>query len=291
MIPGIHEMSMEQYTDDPCEPASLSASVAYAMHAYSALHARQMHPKLSPDFQRKDNSRAELGSSAHRVLLEGTFEGIKFLDFDDYKKKAAQEGRDEARLAGQIPVLLKWESPLREMVLAAREALAENQDIEIDLADGDAERTLIWKEDGFWMRARPDWMSRDRSILLNYKTAANARPETFINRMAPAGYDFSAAFYERGMKALGHRAEEFFLAQEIEKPYACSIVGLSPGMREIAERKVDFAIALWKNCMQTGKWRGYANRVHYAEPTAWQVADHEIRGLTADEMIELGTQA
>lgn len=288
---GIHPgVPMAEYLADPCEPFSLSSGVAYTLLTRSPLHARQDHPKLSPAYQPDDSSRAELGSASHRVLLEGTTDGIVWIPFDNYKKGAAQDMRDQARVGGQIPVLAALEKDLRQMVGVALDTLAENEDIEIDLKDGDAEQTVVWIEDGCYCRIRPDWMSKKKRALLNYKTARSAEPQAFIRAMVSQGYDFSAAFYERGMKANGFEAEEFFLAQEIAPPYACSIVGLDPAMREIAENKVDLAIKLWRQTIESNRWIGYPNRVHYASPTNWQMAEHEER-LTADERIELATQA
>lgn len=289
---GIHNaVPMAEYLADPCDPFSLSSGIAHVMLTRSGLHARQAHPKLSPAYEADDSSRAELGSAAHRALLERTFEGIVWIPFDNYKKGAAQDMRDQAREAKKIPVLAALETTLRQMVQVANDTLAENEDLEIDLKNGDAEQTVIWLESGCYCRARPDWMSRDRRVLLNYKTANSAEPSQFIRAMASQGYDFSAAFYERGMKAVGSRSEEFFLAQEIEPPFACSLVGLDPSMRNIADHKVDQAITLWVQAVKSGAWRGYPNRVHYASPTPWQLAEDEERELNLEERIELATQA
>lgn len=291
--PGIHAgVSMEEYLADPVEPFSLSASVAYLLHTRSALHARQAHPKLSPAYVADDSSRAELGSAAHRVLLERTYEGIVWIPFDNYKKAAAQELRDQARADKKIPVLAELEKDIRQMVGIAMEALSENEDLGIDLKDGDAEQTVVWLDRRCYCRIRPDWMSRNRKTLLNYKTARCAEPFAFERAMAQQGYDFSAAFYERGMKALGFSAQEFFLAQEIEPPYACSIVGLDPAMREIAERKVSDALLFWASAVETGRWPGYPKRqVHYAAPSAWQMADDDERRSVVDEKIAFAEQA
>lgn len=288
---GIHNaVPMEDYLADPCDPFSLSSSIANVMLTRSGLHARQAHPKLSPAYSPDDSARAELGSAAHRALLERTFDGIVWIPFDNYKKGAAQDMRDQARAEKKIPVLAALEKTLVQMVLVASDTLSENEDIKIDLKDGDVEQTVIWLESGCYCRARPDWMSRDRRVLLNYKTARSAEPSQFVRSMASQGYDFSAAFYERGMRSVGSRSEEFFLAQEIEPPYACSLVGLDPSMRNIADHKVNQAISLWIQAVKNGVWRGYPNRVHYASPTPWQLAEDEEREMGIEERIELATQ-
>ncbi len=41
------------------------------------------------------------------------------------------------------------------------------------------------------------------------------------------------------------------------------------------ERKVERAIRTWGYCLKTGDWHSYTNRILYAEPPSWAMAEHE----------------
>ena len=113
----------------------------------------------------------------------------------------------------------------------------------------------------------------------NPQPAASAvRPASAVREsfgIVPMGYDLAAAFYERGLAAVGNTALTVFLVQEVYEPFACSLVGLSPAMADIADSKVSRALAIWQECKKTGIWPAYLPRIHYAEPMPWQIADEE----------------
>lgn len=288
---GIHRhVSMADYLDDPCERPSLTAGIAHTLTTRSSLHAMLEHPRLNSEHAMRQADEFDLGTAAHALLLEGA-DIVSVCEFDDWRKKDAQAAKADARQQGKIPLLSRQYARVQKMVSVAQEFMKECE-LSTFLLNAQAENTCIWQdapESRFWFRSRPDLMSADRSVLVNYKTTESAEPNTFIRRMVSLGYDLSAAFYEWGMRSLGHEAQEFFLAQETQPPYACSLIGLDPAMREIAERKRDFAVTMWKSCLSNNRWLGYSSRIHYAAPTSWQIAESEE--LSMDDKIELGMQA
>lgn len=291
MTPGIYSLPMEAYLADPCPMPSASAGLLQTLLTKSALHAKYAHPKLSPDYQPKNSDAFDLGTTAHDLVLEGGTAKICVIDPQEYRSKptkanpegtipkgwtndAMREARDTARANGLTPIL-PWDyAEVKKMAVIAREFM---RDCEIGplIAMADAEQTMLWQEDGFWFRARPDLWSKDRLTLVNYKTSESAEPSAFIRRMPSLGYDLSAAFYERGARALGHQSEEFFIVQETTPPYSCSLVGLDPAYKEIAAKKLDYAMELWKNALSADRWNAYPLRTVYATPTPWQLADAE----------------
>ena len=186
--------------------------------------------------------------------------------------------RDTARDNGLTPILAAEYGAVRKMADVARQFLNTTELAGV-LDCGKPEQTLIWQEGPTWFRARPDWLTDDGSIMLHYKTTeASANPAPFIRGLLPSmGYDVSLAFYRRGWEALGGQCEtlHLILVQEQSAPYACSLVGLSPVMMAIADEKVQRAIDTWAACMKTGRWPAYSPQIHYAEPTAWQLAEAE----------------
>jgi len=287
--PGLYTIPMAEYLADPCETPSLTASIANTLLTRSPAHARMQHPRLFAGFEREDDSRFELGSAAHALLLEDDGGAIEFIAANDWRTNAAKDARNAARAAGKLPVLSRYEGVLTQMVKVAREAIERSEFIGI-WSQGKPEQTMVWQEDGVWLRARPDFMRADRTVIIDYKTSDSAEPEFFIRQIGRMGYDVSAAFYVRGVDALpptndgatqDHNGQAYpayvWLAQEIEPPFACSLVTLGKAYLEIADEKVDRAIALWRMCLASDKWPAYSLSLHYAEPSSWQMSEFEAR--------------
>jgi len=278
---GIYpDLSMSDYIKDPCPDPSLSKGVIIDLVERSPLHAHHNHPRLGGNVDAGSN-RADIGSAAHALLLGGE-ESIVTVDADNYRTKAAQQLRDGARASGRIPILAKDRMYLDEMVGIAREKLE-------GYGAGKTEQTLIWDEDGdpvIWGRGRTDWIADDRRLIIDYKTANNADPIRWIkSAMLPGGYDIQAAWYLRGLKNLeGPKSRDFlFLVQEIDPPYAVSVVGIGPELAELSNRKIEAGIRLWREAIKTKHWRGYADLTHWAEAPQYMLWDWENRAAAYGE--------
>lgn len=267
-------------------PPALSASIAHLLITKSALHAWHAHPRLNPNYQQTESAEFDYGRAAHAVLLEGDESRLHVIEADDWRKKDAKEARENARKAGKMPLLSRQIHKVRAMAKVAKEHVADSELAGIFEA-GEPEKSLHWEEVGIHCRARLDWLSTDRKLILDYKTSQNANPDAFIRGpLTNYGYDTQGAFYLRGNAATGGsaHAKYVWLVQEVEPPYVCSLVGMGPQMQEIAERKVDWARAIWQRCIQTGQWPAYPNRIAWAELPEWSVARFE-------ELLETGEQA
>lgn len=276
--PGIYRMDADAYHADPCPAPSLSSSIAKIIIERSPLHAWHAHPRLNPHHQSEERADFDLGSAAHALLLEGE-DRMSVIDADSYRAKAAQEQRDAARAAGRHPILKAKHVAVVAMAKIAERAIAGCPDLSgLTLADGDSERAVIWQECGIWLRCRPDWLARDLSAMLDYKTTGDAEPMHFGKHIARMLYHFQAAFYRRGVRAVtGVDVPFILLAQETEEPHACTFHGCAPSLAAIAEQMVDQAIRTWAGCMKAGTWPAYSPRIHYHDAAAWAAMEQEER--------------
>lgn len=293
--PGLYRMSMADYLADPCAVPSISSGCAYTLITQSPLHARHEHPRLNRFREREASEASDMGSIVHALLLEGRDDGLVAIDAPDWRTKAAKEARDAARAEGKHPILAHRVQDVRAMLGAARDYIASSELAGV-FDDGESELTMIWQEGDVWCRARPDWLTTDRSVLLHYKTTqGSAEPESFTRGMLIGmGYDMAAAFYDRGLYAVARprKSTTVFLVQECSPPYACSLIALSGELQDMADAKVSKAIALWDRCMKSGFWPAYPNRICYAEPPAWaQKAWEERQAAEETYDPELATQA
>lgn len=263
-------ITAEEYHQDPCEQPSLSASIAHILCSSSPAHARMAHPRLNPDYRSREAAHFDLGTAAHALLLEGR-EAVEVVDADDWRTKAAKEARDEARAAGRVPLLAAQWDEVQAMVDAAAAQLVEMIAEPLFVA-GKPEQPIAWQEDGVYCRSLIDWLHDDYRTIDDYKTTSrSANPEQWTRSLFSFGGDIQAAFYRRGIRAVTGVEPEFrFVVQETYPPYALSVIGVGPDVLLMADRKIDYALAVWKRCLEDDHWPGYPQRVCYAELPAWE---------------------
>lgn len=292
--PGIYSgIPIDPYiADQLLSVPSLSSGCARTIESVSALHAWTDHPRLNPNHERDDSKKADFGSVAHDVLLEGGTDRIVIIDPadypakngnipDGYKNPAIRAARDAARAEGKYPVLRPDYPAIEEMVTEAR-AFLERTRFRGILQRTEAEATMIWQEGPVWLRARPDLLAHDRSVLMHYKTCkGKVHPDAFARIVDSQGYDFALMFYARGLAELepehGAGAQHIILAQEQDPPYSCALYDLAPAKASLASGKVERAITTWARCMASGNWPAYDCRVHSLEPKPWELAREEER--------------
>lgn len=284
--PGVYEnIPMDAYIRDPAKEPSLNATSARVLLAQSPMHCWHASPRLNPKWQQDDSKAADFGTVVHHILLGEDDREVQVIQADNFKTKAAQEQQQLARLEGKIPILASKFEEATLVATRAREQL-EGTELRGILGAGNAELTLIAEEAGIWTRCRPDWWTKDREIMLDVKTTGmSAEPNGFVRQIINMGYDLQAVIAMNGAARLtGKRPKFVFSVIEQDPPYALSLIGLSPEMEDLAERKLDYARQLWAHCLQKNQWLGYPSRICWAEPPAYHRA-------SVEELIDLGTQA
>jgi len=280
--PGVYKISSEEYQKDPVIEPSLSRSIIKNLIYDTPAHAWLNHPRLNPDYQDKENEKFDLGTAAHSLLLEGD-DNLIIIEADDWRTKAAKELRDQARENGKTPLLTSQYEETLIMVNVAELQIIKCSELGITnlQTDGDIELSYIWQENETWLRVRPDWISKDRKLIIDYKTTgASANPQDIARHIVAMGYDIQAAFYCRGVKAIeGIEPKFVFFFQETYEPYFCSFIGLPPQFIEMGKQKVEYGIWLWGECISSGKWTGYPQKVCWIDSPAWALAAWDNRAM------------
>lgn len=282
MTPGFHlAVPSGAYHADPCVAASLSSSVMQILLRESPRKAWFAHPKLNPAFKEDQEGKFDMGTAAHAVLLENDASRIAIVEADDWRTKVAQQQREAARAAGKTPLLARHYAAVRKMVDAAL-AFIETSEIAEAWHDADSEVTGICQDKGAWLRCRFDKITKNRRIIIDYKTTDNVAPDVFSRQIVRMGYHLQDAFYRRVAELLCVPEPTFiFLAQSVEAPHECSLHGCDPALREIADAEVQGAIDVWRDCLRSNKWPSYGGRIHWTVPATWQMRAHEERLMEA----------
>lgn len=271
---GIHDVDAETYHGDELgDTPRLSRSIAKIIVAESPAHAWAAHPRLNPAWAPIFDEKFDIGTAAHALLLEGDA-GVTVVEADAWRSTGAKTQRDLARMAGRIPLLAKHWAAVRNMADAVRAQL-ERVDVDPPLFDaGASERTLIWDDprSGVACKARVDWLRHDGRAIDDLKTTGrSANPAEWSRQIFSMGYDVQAAFYLRGLEAtLGVRGEFRIVVVETTPPYAVSVLQLGPAAMAIANKKVDYAIALWERALRENRWPGYPTEVCWVELPPWE---------------------
>ncbi len=271
------------YHADKLFGPTLSSSLAKLLWKKTPAHVFTAHPVLNPDFERVENGRFDLGTAAHHVLLEGDTGIIYVIDAPDWRKAAAKLERDAARADGLLPLLTKQADAVRAMVGVAQQYIRGTR-LEWLLEPGAiVEGSMFANYKGARLRGRVDAMSPDRSIQLDYKTAAGADVPTFSRGVFNLGYDIQAAMYSllNGLTGGPELSDWYWLAQEVEPPFACQIFGASGTVLSFGEQKLEYCVQQFVACLDSGVWPSYPADVAFPEPPPWDIAELEAKLVDA----------
>lgn len=293
-LPGVYDMPEADYHADPCPHPSLSASIAKLLIDRSPRHAWHAHPRLNPNHQSEDSTTFDMGRLAHKLVL-GAGGDIAVIEADDWRTAAAKALRDAARAAGKTPVLAHQLERAQAMEKAIFRQLAKHEEASLAFTNGTPEQTIIWREeiDGVevWCRARLDWKpDAPGNVFDDFKsTGVPASAGQWGQRTFwETGCDVQAAFYVRGIKALGLAADPHFrfVVAENEEPFAVAVHTLAPSSLAMAGRKVDYAMRIWARSLKADWWPGYPPFTSYLDAPPWQERrwiDREEAGETDPE--------
>lgn len=272
-------MPEDVYHGDPVPGGSLSASGAKLLLPPSC-PAKYWHDRLFP----QPRPVFEYGSAAHKLVL-GSGPEIVLVDEENWRKKAAQEARDEARRNGHVPLLLHQFGEIEQMAAALRKHPVASA--LLDPENGQPEQSLFWEDRqvGIWRRARLDWLPRPRGgrrlIIPDYKTADRADREGFRKSATSYSYHMQAAQYIDGARALGLDDDPAFLfiVQEKTAPYLVHVIGLEDEDIEAGRNANREAGEIWRDCTAAGYWPGYPEDITYISLPPW--AQHATEDTAA----------
>lgn len=259
------------HADELGDTPTLSSSIAKLLIDASPAHAKAAHPKLNPNHAPDDDSKFDMGTCVHALLLQGDTVFDR-LAYPDWRTTAAKEAREECRRHGRIPLLMKDADRVDEMCDAVRTQIAALDVDPLPFTDGTPEVTIAWEEQGVACRARLDWLHASTLFVYDLKTTSRyANPEAWQRGpLYDHGADLQAALYLRGVKAVtGADARWRWIVVETQPPYALSVVAPTAAVLAIGDAKVDLALAKWKRCLETGEWPAYPRTVVQADLPAW----------------------
>ena len=198
----------------------------------------QKHYILAPNIDRRTNAGKALWSD---FLLQA--EGKEVLTADDYETVMAMYdavyGNPEKGIIG-------------------------NQAAQNLLDGAETEVSLFWTDNitGIDCKCRLDAIKcvGDKTIVIDLKTATDAKTDSFMRDAIKLGYDVQEAHYVRGVRENGAddgKIEWYWLVIEKKPPYAINIIKSTDPFRDRGTWQLIDLMEKLKNCIDTDEWPGY----------------------------------
>ena len=153
----------------------------------------------------------------------------------------------------------------------------------LKLLNGPREMPITWTDEltGEPCKARLDCVSEvgDKTVIVDYKTTADASTDAFMRSAVKYGYDFQAAMYSEGYKAAtGKDCLFVFIAQEKAEPYAVNILQADEVFLRRGRDLFRELLGTYHECKKTNNWYGYLgpyNTVNNLALPAWLAKEVE----------------
>jgi hypothetical protein len=256
MKPGlVFGMDDTTYHADPVGGGSLSSTFARLLTEHVPAKAFERRKN------RKPTKAMNLGKAAHAHALGAGPELIVWECDGRTKEGKAERAEAADRLATEAAVAVTADE--RDRILDMAGALRANDTVRLLLDASEAEVSAFWQEGPVWLRARIDLLT-DRHGAYDYKTTTDVTRRGFSKAMASYGYHQQSEFYQRGLKALGHKAGDApmrFVCQETEPPYLVQIHKPDDEAMSVAAELNDRAIRIYAEAMRSGIWSGYESLI------------------------------
>ena len=240
---------------------AVNRSVLGAM-AKSPAHAYAMEHPAEPE---ADTAAKKIGRAVHSAILEPMAYLHEYLvvgDVDRRTKAGKETWKEALDLAEQkgLEILSAKEGEqvqrISDMVWTYPPAIDW-----IDKITG-TEVSLCWRDakTGLTCKGRLDAWNRDKNLVVDLKTTADASYNAFQASIVRYGYHQQAAFYLDGLEKLTHCRFRFvFLVVESAPPYAVAIYELNEESIELGRQELDEAMDQYEEAVEANHWPGYAD--------------------------------
>jgi hypothetical protein len=224
--------------------------------------------------KRERTDALHLGALAHTAILEpynffGVMEqfysvkpkGMKFTSKEgkEWKKAQVQAGR-------QIITQAEF-----EFLKAAPQAIKDHPEAYRLFETGYPERTFVGEDPvtGLKLKSRMDFVPVG-NVLVDVKTAVDARPAQFLRAMLAHGYHRQAQFYLKTANLCGEQKTVFvFVVIEKRPPYAVAVYRVSTEMLLAAAQEIESGIRILARCVETGLWPAYEDAMQTLQLPEW----------------------
>lgn len=240
--------------------------------------AKHLAPERIPD---TETDAMRFGKAVHMCLFEHQL-FIKNYVAEPNVDKRTKEGKLEfatfiANSAGKTIISAND----MEAVKCIRDAVLNKKTSRKLLNNGLPEHELYWidPETGIHCKAKLDYLIEPckqfpNGLILDLKTTINADPTEFAKSIYNFGYYNQMAFYCNAVKIIYKTSDyPLFIYIPVEKsaPFECYFFAGDETMLEIGLQENSRLLKLYSNCITSGKWYGYEDKVQTIGLPNWAI--------------------
>lgn len=270
----VQDLPFELYA---AEPAINSGMLTMFCREKTPAHIKAKYIDKKVPF---DSDDLDFGRNMHAVLLEPKKFMSSHIVIPKFTGKT-KDGRESDKSAEARDKKKRWFAQLPPSAIPVEEEditdftgmlrqLRDHELINNMLSEGASEITGFWidKETGVRCKFRADYINMIRHAVVDYKTTRDASNGFFTRQIEKLFYHVQLYHYRTGARALGLPIDDLLMiAQEKTYPYLPNNFFLNELMIEDAEARWRSAMNQLAECMKSGVWPGYPQKVNEVMPT------------------------
>jgi len=278
ILPGIHPgLSREQY--DGIEAINQSALKKLGTLTPAQWKYLREHPEPPTEA-------LAFGQAVHLACYEPSRFAVEVVAAPDCDRrtKAGKEEWERFNTAAAGKIVMSADE-YATLGAIQRAVMAHPAASKLIAKAGDRECSAVWRDDetGTLCKARLDQLTTARNAIIDLKTTRNAAPGAFERDVYDYGYHFQAAFYADGIAAIEGHEPPCVVLIAVDKEWVCEIGAeavavyeIEPAAMELGRIEYRRALALYADCVRTGKWPGYSSRIEPISVPAFRLRKENI---------------
>lgn len=221
--------------------------------------------------QKQEQSTAFLiGSATHTAILEPKELSNRYAVIDaDMRTKEGKEQKAEALKQGKDVLTGSQYADILRM----RDSVMSHSIAKELFTNGDPEVSCLTEIDGASVRARADWLRKDK-IIVDLKTTADASEREFSKSVASFNYHRQAAWYMDLFNKEWVDVDMFlFVCVEKTAPFSVAVYELDGEAIDQGRDECHKLLSIYKECMANEDWPSYPENITKLQLPAWKRTD------------------
>lgn len=221
-------------------------------------HYRAAVDEPEPD----DPARFAVGNLCHAMVLENKDLTDLYAVKPQGMRFSTKEGKEWKRQQTK-PIITQEEA--EGVPRMARRVISDEETKDLIAGCRHREQCIEFSFQGVDFKVLMDmWgeLEHHGAALGDYKTLVDCRQDAFAKVVDLRDYDLQMALYREGLLACGYAdVYPFWIAQEKRKPYTAQTYKVPDHWMSRGLDKLQYCIALLKQCKRTGQWPGYGKGI------------------------------
>jgi len=259
------KLSEQEYRNHP----------AIAQSTLKLLSKSPAHARYTMDNPTAPSASMQIGTALHGLVLERKTDFVVMPESAKGNTNAAKAVKADFLLSNSGKIILSHDEA--EKVTAMKTSVFNCKTAEKLLKIvTETEKNIFWTENGVEFKARLD--GECPLGIIDLKSTQDASADEFERSIYKYGYHIQAAHYLVGAAANSLPCENFYIvAVENEPPYCVSVFQLDHEAIETGEKERQRLIKLYKECLMSGKWPGYPDKIQSITLPKWAFYENNQR--------------